>query len=549
MAEPVKTIYVNGDIVSLDNSNRRCQALATSGDRILALGSNEEIKTLATTASKVVDLDGKTVLPGFIDPHGHFFLSCYFKRFFVDLNSPPIGDITSIDDIQTKLKETAAKTAPGKWITGFGYDDTMIAEQRHPTRYDLDKVSTEHPIAIRHISGHAMTVNSKALELGDVTRDTLQPQGGHIQIDPSNGEPLGILEEPSAMNMVQGFLPELTPEKAVEAVLHGSRRYLGTGVTTAQDGYAMPELLEIFLDTAKGGQLKNRVHILPGGNFELNQYPVTTSGTDLSGNNMVSLGAVKLLQDGSIQAYTAYLSQPYYTLPENRPELAFNYNGYRVNDPLEFQEQVTALHKKGWQIAIHANGDIAIEDCLNAFEAAQKAYPRNDIRHIIIHCQTAREDQLDRIKRLGVVPSFFAVHTYYWGDRHESLFLGPLRAHNMDPCHSALVRGIPFTNHNDDFVTPINPLLSIWSATNRLSTTGRIIGANQRIPVLEAVKSVTTYAAFQNHEEDIKGSLEPGKLADMVVLAENPLDIDPLKIKDIEVLATIVGDEVVHGQV
>ncbi|MBT7890738.1 MAG: amidohydrolase family protein, partial [Deltaproteobacteria bacterium] len=139
MAEPVKTIYVNGDIVSLDNSNRRCQALATSGDRILALGSNEEIKTLATTASKVVNLDGKTVLPGFIDPHGHFFLSCYFKRFFVDLNSPPIGDITSIDDIQTKLKETAAKTAPGKWITGFGYDDTMIAEQRHPTRYDLDK--------------------------------------------------------------------------------------------------------------------------------------------------------------------------------------------------------------------------------------------------------------------------------------------------------------------------------------------------------------------------------------------------------------------------
>lgn len=549
MSETATSIYINGDIVTMDSSNRRCRALAIKGDRVLALGNDEEIKSFATSKTQVVDLKGKTMFPGLIDPHGHFFISCYFNRFFVDLSSPPVGEVTCMDDLLKKVKAQADETPKGEWITGFGYDDTLLAEKRHPTRYDLDTVSTEHPIALRHVSGHAMTVNSKALESGGITRDTPQPEGGHIQMDPATGEPLGVLEEGPAISQVQDFLPDLTPENAKEAVLHGSQRYLSTGTTTAQEGYSMPPFLDIFLSTAKGGQLKNRVHVLPGGNFPLDQYATAIAGTDLSGNNMVSQGAVKLIQDGSIQAFTAALSQPYYKIPENRPELAFNYNGYRRFDPLELQEQIIDLHQKGYQIAVHGNGDMAIEDIINSIEAAQKVYPRNDTRHIIIHCQTVREDQLDRIKRLGIIPAFFACHTYYWGDRHESIFLGPLRAHHMDPCRSALVRGIPFTNHNDDFVTPINPLLSIWSAANRLSTSGRVIGADQCVPVLEAVKSVTTYAAFQNHEEHLKGSLEPGKLADMVVLAENPLDIDKVKIKDIEVLATIVGDEVVYGKV
>ncbi|MBU2647317.1 amidohydrolase [bacterium] len=548
MSETTRTLYINGDIVSMDFSNRRCSALAVSGDRITALGSNEEIKSLSQPGSKIVDLGGKTVLPGFIDPHSHFFIAGYFSRFFVDLNSPPIGEVTCMADLLTRLKTVADDTPPGEWISGYGYDDTMITEKRHPTRHDLDRVSTGHPIAIRHISGHLLAANSQALALRNVTRETPDPEGGHIQKDSATGEPLGILEE-TAMNLVQDFLPGLTPEKAIEAVGHGSERYLRTGVTTAQDGFAFPPFLDFFRDALKTGALKNRVHVLPSGNEDLGQYRSSRAGTDLSGNHMVSLGALKMIQDGSIQGFTACLSQPYYTLPEDRPDLAFNYHGYRTHEPRVLQQKVLDAHLKGWQIAIHANGDLAVEDCLNAFEAAQKTYPRNDARHIIIHCQTVREDQLDRIKRLGVIPAFFAVHTYYWGDRHESLFLGPGRSNHMNPCRSALDRGIPFTNHNDDFVTPINPLLSIWSAVNRLSIGGRLIGATQRIPVLEAIRSVTTYAAFQNHEEKLKGSLEPGKLADMVVLAENPLDIDPLRIKDIEVLATIVGGEVAYGRV
>jgi predicted amidohydrolase YtcJ len=548
MSESKRTLFINGDIVSMDFGNRRCQALAVAGDRILALGSNDEIKAMATPGAKTVDLKGKTVLPGFVDPHGHFFLSCYFNHFMVNLNSPPIGGVTCIDDILRLLKQAADKTPPGEWISGFGYDDTLLAEKRHPNRYDLDQVSTEHPIDIRHITGHFLAINSAALKAKGITAQTVSPEGGHIQLDPSTGEPLGVFEE-QAMELVQDFLPGFTDEKAAEAVAVGSKRYLSTGTTTAQEGYALPSFRQILLDTAAAGQLKNRVQLLPVAHGDLEQYRNARSGDDLSGNYMVGLGALKLFQDGSIQGYTAHLSQPYFTLPKDRPDLPFNYCGYRTQTPHVLQEKLLGLHRDGWQIAIHGNGDHAIQDILDAFEFAQKGYPRADARHIIIHCQTVREDQLDRIKRLGVIPAFFVSHSYFWGDRHESLFLGPARAHQQNPCRSALVRGIPFTNHNDDFVTPINPLLSIWSAANRLSTSGRVIGADQRIPVLEAIKSVTTYAAYQNREEQIKGSLEPGKLADMVVLAENPLDIDPTGIKDIEVVATFVGGEPVFGQV
>lgn len=548
MSEQVERIFFNGDIVSMDYGNCRYEAVAVEGDRIVALGGNDQIRALADSNTQMIDLGGKTVFPGFIDPHSHFFISCYFNRFFVDLNSPPVGSVDCIADIQELLKKAMADKPAGEWIFGYGYDDTMIAEKRHPTRVDLDAVSTDHPISIRHISGHLLTCNSKALEEKGVTAQTPVPEGGHVQIDSSTGEPNGVFEE-AAMGLIQGFLPGMSSETAAEAVEYGSQRYLSTGVTTAQDGFASPVFVDYFMDTLKSGQLKNRVHVLPAFNEDLSRYPDTSSGSDLSGDHMISLGAIKMIQDGSIQGFTACLSQPYYTLPENRPELGFNYHGYQWQEQESLEASVMEFHRKGWQIAIHGNGDMAIQAILDAYENAQKAYPRNDARHIVIHCQTAREDQMDRIKRLGVIPAFFTCHTYYWGDRHESIFLGPLRAHNMNPCRSAMERGIPFTNHNDDFVTPINPLLSIWSAATRLSTGGNVIGKAQRVPVLEAVKSLTTYAAFQNHEENLKGSLEPGKLADMVVLAENPLDIDPVKIKDIDVLATVVGGDIVYGEI
>ncbi len=208
---------------------------------------------------------------------------------------------------------------------------------------------------------------------------------------------------------------------------------------------------------------------------------------------------------------------------------------------------IVRAHQEGWQIAVHANGDQAIEDVIECFESAIQQYPRKDPRHIIIHCQTVREDQLDRMRSLGILPSFFTTHTYFWGDRHRDIFLGPKRAMRLDPCGSAMARGMSFTCHNDTYVTPIDPLMSVWSAVNRISAGGSVLGEEFRVPVMEGLRSITTYAAYQNHEENFKGSLTPGKLADMVVLEDNPLKIDPSAIKDIRIGATIIGDKIIFG--
>jgi predicted amidohydrolase YtcJ len=223
------------------------------------------------------------------------------------------------------------------------------------------------------------------------------------------------------------------------------------------------------------------------------------------------------------------------------------WRGYPLESSLELTEKVVQLHCAGWQIAIHGNGDDAIQTILDAYEEANKRYPRADARHIIMHCQTVREDQLDRIGRLGVMPSFFVTHTYFWGDRHYAIFLGPDRAERISPLRSALQRGIRFSIHNDTPVTPINPLLSVWSAVNRLTSGGDVLGANQTIPVMDALRGVTIWAACQNREEHLKGSLEPGKLADMVILDSNPLTAQPQDIKNIGIAAVMVGGKNIFG--
>ena len=234
-------------------------------------------------------------------------------------------------------------------------------------------------------------------------------------------------------------------------------------------------------------------------------------------------------------------------MSEDQPQKP-TYRGYPIFGRREFIDRFVKFHCQGWQIATHGNGDDAIQNIIDAVEEAQKIYPRNDARHVIIHCQTVREDQLDRMKRLGMIAAFFPPHVYYWGDRHYERFLGPLRAERIDPCRSALDRGLVFTSHNDTFVTPIDPLLSVWAAANRITHGGRLLGESQRIPAYEALKSVTCNAAYQFHEEDRKGIIEPGKLADFVILKQNPLEVDPMQIKDIEIQATVVAGETVWGE-
>ena len=539
-------VYRNGTILTMDSGGSQAQALAVRGETILAVGSDAEIMALADQHTVVTDLRGRTMLPGFIDGHSHFVSAGLMAATQLDLSSPPVGGVKNIAEIKELIRAKAAETPKGEWILGFGYDDTGLEDKRHPLASDIDEVAPEHPVLLRHVSGHLSSCNSLALAKANYTKDTPDPVGGVIRRD-EHGNPNGVLEEPPAREPVFRHIPAPTEADWMEGIKAACAAYTAKGVTTAQDGFTATGDWGALKRAHELGLLRNRVQILPGvSRMDINTFNTHVSGTQLTADGKISLGAAKLLADGSLQCYTGYLSNPYHKVIYDLPDGPM-WRGYIQENPEGFIDRIVALHRQGWQIAIHGNGDEAIQLILDAYEEAQKRYPRADARHIIIHCQTVREDQLDRIKRLGVVPSFFVVHTYFWGDRHYEMFLGQDRAERISPLRSALKRGIPFSNHNDTFVTPIDPLLSVWSAVNRLTSSGQVLGEEYTISVMDALRSVTSWAAYQACEERIKGSLEPGKLADFVILEANPLTVAKETIKDIGISATIVGDEVVYG--
>jgi predicted amidohydrolase YtcJ len=540
-------IYHNGIVVTMDSRCSVTDNLAVSGDRILGTGSLTELSAFRDKTTAMVNLHGATMLPGFYDAHSHVIRAGFYSKHYLDISAAPVGAVKNMDDICKHIAAAAAKTPKGEWIRCFAYDDTGIAEQRHFTLAELDAICPDHPLYLRHVSGHLGLANSLALRIANITSQTPDPPGGTVRRD-AQGNPTGLLEEPVAMELVQAKTPQATHAEWVEALKDSTQKYAAKGVTTAHEGGTTTDMWDAYFDAHARGFLRCRVQLLPRhGSFDFSRPNTAKGGSQLTADGMLSLGAVKIYQDGSIQGYTGSLSNPYYKIiNHDLPDGPF-WRGYSIRSQNEFTDMVTAYHKAEWQIAVHGNGDQAIDEILNAFEAAQRAYPRADARHIIIHCQTAREDQLDRISRLGIMPSFFVVHTYFWGDRHREIFLGPCRARRINPLKSALKRSIRFTNHNDTFVTPIDPLLSVWSAVNRLTSSGKVLGEEQRINVVDALRSVTIWGAYQFNEDKIKGSLEPGKYADMVVLAENPLAVAPERIKDIPVVATLVGNNIVYG--
>jgi len=535
----IDTIYLNGAVLTMDAADNRAEAVAVSGGRIAAVGPNDEIGALAGPDTVVVDLAGRTLIPGFVDAHSHFPESGRLATTSVDLNSPPIGAMTSIDDLVAALRARAATTPAGAWIVGNGYDDSLLAEKRHPSRADLDRVSTAHPILAVHISHHLGAANSRALALLGIDRATPQPAGGLIRKDAASGEPDGVLEETALFSAV-GQVPPPTEAQDLATIAAARDQYLAAGVTSAQNAMADTRLIARLATAAERGLLPLDVMAFPTWELALRIARGETRAR-LPANGRVKLGAAKVFQDGSIQGYTGYLSKPYHVPYKGDA----GYRGYPIQSRERLTEIVGALHAEGLQIAIHGNGDAAIDDILHAFAAAQRAHPRPDARHILVHAQMARDDQLDTIKTLGVVPSFFTLHTYYWGDRHRDIFLGPARAARISPARSAVDRGLRFTIHCDTPVVPMTPLLLVWAAVNRLSTGGATIGADQRITALQALRAVTIDAAWQGFEEDAKGSIEPGKRADLLILSANPLT-DPMAIKDIAVQETIIAGHTVH---
>lgn len=534
------TIYINGSVITMNAANPQTEAVAILGDRIVAVGSNREIRGLAGKQTRVVDLAGKTLLPGFYDAHSHFVYGAIAGFHLVNLNSPPIGKINTMDELIATLQKKAQQTPAGQWVLGVNYDDTLLAEKRHPTRADLDRVSASHPVFVTHVSGHLGVANSLALAQVKLTKDSPQPAGGVYRRD-ANGELNGIIEE-----RLEPFLPFLTnfaPPQMFAAMKWNANEYLSRGVTTSVIANGSKPQLMLLQAAMAQGILPLRFITMDS--RESDAVPTAAESAGILsgfGNDRLKLGAIKIVGDGSIQGYTGYLSQPYHTPYEGKAD----YRAYPRIKRDELLAMVKKLHRAGYQIAIHGNGDAEIDDILFAFREAQKDFPRTDTRHRIEHCQMAREDQLDAMKELGITPSFFVSHTYYWGDRHREIFMGPERAMRMSPLRSALNRGLKMTVHCDTPVTPINPLLAVWAAVNRVSTSGKVIGEQQRVTPIEALRMVTIDAAWQNFEEKTKGSIEVGKLADFVILAGNPLTIAPATIKDITIQETIVGGRSVY---
>lgn len=535
---PGRVVYVGGPVLTMDARDTIVRGIALDGERIAAVGSEAEIRAWSELhGGEVIELEGRALLPGFIDAHGHF-PGNGLVAVFADLNSPPIGEIETIDDLVESMSRQAKEHAAGDWVLGFGYDDTLIAEGRHPTREDLDRASTDHPIAAIHVSAHLAVANSAALEELGIDANSRDPEGGLIRREPGSDEPDGVLEE----NAMKPLQPLLTPEAiaGLRVLLRGGELYAAAGVTTAQSGVTPVGLFRVFDLASRLGLIPIRLMVW----LDETAADALLAGTfalpDRDAAAMLRTGAVKLIADGSIQGYTGYLSEPYSVPPGDDPD----YRGYPRIPRAALFEQVARYHAAGLQIAVHGNGDASIDDILDAYEAAERAHPRRDPRHIVIHAQMTREDQLDRMAELGVVPSFFSLHTFYWGDRHRTIFMGPERAARISPARSALDRNIRFTIHADTPVVPMEPLRLVWSAVNRKTRSGFTLGPEERISVVEALRAVTIDAAFQYHEERDKGSLEVGKLADLVVLSKSPLD-DPEQIDQIEVLRTIVGGRTV----
>lgn len=532
-------VYTGGPIFTMNDQNAIVEAVAVLNGKIMAVGRKADVLTAAGEHARVIDLEGRPLLPGFIEGHSHFGKGAQEMLSTVTLSSPPMGSITCIAELQEALRKRCEETPPGVRVDGSRYNDLALAEQRHPTREELDAVSTKHPIVITHISGHVAVANSLAFEMAGVTPQT-KPKEGMLRV--KDGQLTGVMEG-WAKNLVN-VIPQVNIgyEKCVP---FESQVYAASGTTTANNG-GSPTIDDYLITASRNNELKIRVVVWPAGmNKELiDSYGDKRSGALLDYNGRVILGAAKLFADGSPQGYTALFSKPYYKQLTGRPA---DYRGfsYFPSDEVRMQ-RVKELHDAGWQISTHTNGDQAIDDMIEAYGAAIRANPRADHRHILNHCQFNRPDQVPVMAELGLIPSYFVTHTFFWGDVHRDFVAGPEMAAHISPCRQAKSEGIRFALHNDTPVTPISPIMDVFSAVNRVTQTGFVLGDDQRITVMEALRGVTIDSARMYFLDDKLGSLEVGKMADLVILDRNPLEVPPLEIRDIKVMETIVGGETVY---
>jgi len=520
-------ILHNANVYTSNPTQAKAQAVAISNGRIVAVGSDSDILNLAGSSTHKIDLGGKTITPGFIDAHSHPASSGLSHLRKVDC------DLRSIKAIQDAIKIKAEKTVPDDWVRGFKYDDTKTTEGRYINRYDLDEVTTAHPIIIVHRGGHTAYVNSKALELGAITKDTPDPEGGQI-VRGDNGEPTGLLKE-TATNLVEKFIVDKdTPEDRQAGVKLITQMMAKSGVTSVTDAYGSPLSLQAYRDAYNAGESSARIYCMIG-YFAIDEMIAGGAKTG-DGNDWVRIGGMKLTCDGSISERTARLSEPYVGRPDDY--------GIIVMDEDQLYDYAIKAHKADWQIGIHANGDVGIDKALKVYERIQSEHPRNDPRFRLEHCTVINDDLIRRMKALNAIPNPFSTYVYFHGEK--MINYGKERLESMFAVRSFLDAGIKVTQTSDYPPGPFEPMMAVQSSVTRTDMSGNVWGPSQKITVDEAIKVGTINGAYASYEEEIKGSLETGKLADLVVLENDPSKVDPGAIINIKIERTMVDGKWVY---
>lgn len=521
-------LILSSDKVILMIGDQKAQPLsiAIKNKKIIWVGSHKNAKNIQ---GKHIDFGDQAILPGFIDAHGHASYLAFATQ-VANLASPPVGGINTIKELQAELRKFIEESnlQPGEWVMGLGYDDSLLSEQRHPTKEDLDAVSTEHPIYLIHVSAHLGAANSLALSLANINTETKDPPGGKIRRYQNSSEPNGVFEETAAYPLQQ--LAMSAYKDPIGSVKSAMEIYAKNGITTAQDGASSKETIGLMQAADAQGKINLDIISYPIGQNGLLKEIDTLSFGSYTGR--LKIGGIKLILDGSPQGKTAYLTEPYYKPPHSESD---SYKGYPLIPQSEVSKWVQEYAELKIPIMAHANGDAAADMLI---EAVEQANMNSDHRTIMIHAQTVREDQLDQMKELKIIPSYFSTHTFYWGDWHRDSVFGEERAMRISPTKSSLDRNMPFTVHNDAPVVPPDMIRLLWSTTNRKTRSGKVLGEEQKISTYAALEAMTINAAYQHFEDDIKGTIEVGKQADLVVLSEDPLSIHPEKLLNLKVVAT-----------
>lgn len=529
----MRTFYINGKIITMEEDGELyAEAVCVENGRIISVGKQETVLELKQIGDEVIDLNGKIMLPGFIDAHSHFIGTANA------MTQCDLSFCEDFNDIIQTMKNFKEKRmlSDVDWIIGSNYDQNFLKEGEHPDKNVLDKISTTNPILLVHASSHMGVTNSKGLEIQKIDEKTKDFDGGRYGRISGTNEPNGYMEENVFLEF-QSKVPMQSMETLISCIEEAQKMYASYGITTIQDGMVGKPLFQLlqyasstnklYLDVVGYADIITAGEIFEEQPMYANQY-----------HNHFKLGGFKIFLDGSPQGKTAWMTKPY----ENEE----NYKGYPIHSDEELKKYIRFALDKKQQLLAHCNGDAAAEQYVSMFMNVLKERKEKDIfRAVMIHAQLVRKDQLERMAKIGMIPSFFVVHTYYWGDIHLKNF-GLERGSQISPVKDAVDLHMKYTFHQDTPVVPPDMMLTISSAVNRVSKTGQNIGENQCISVLDALKAVTSYAAYQYFEENEKGTITKGKYADFVILDKNPLETRKEEIADIKVVMTIKENKIIY---